>query len=138
MRKKMSDECLFCKIINGEIPSYALYEDDEIFVFLDIFPVSKGHCLLIPKKHYVTIHDIPEKDMMFLSKLPEIASRIKNVTGATGINILQSNGEDAGQVIKHVHFHLIPRFPDDGLIKLPPQSDLDEEVAKELVKKFKN
>ena len=134
----MSDECLFCKIIRGEIPSYALYEDDEIFVFLDIFPVSKGHCLLIPKKHFIALHDIPEKDMVFLSKLPEISSKMKKVTKATGINILQSNGKDAGQVIEHVHFHIIPRFPEDGLIKFPPQSDLDEEVAKELVEKFKN
>ena len=134
----MSEECLFCKIIRGEVPSYNLYEDDEIFVFLDIFPISKGHCLLIPKKHYKTIHDVPEKDMVFLSKLPEIASKIKKVTKATGINILQSNGVDAGQMIMHVHFHIIPRYPEDGLIKFPPQSNLDEEVAKEFIEKFKS
>jgi len=134
----MSDECLFCKIIKGEIPSYTLYEDEEILVFLDIFPVSKGHCLLIPKNHYETIHDVPAKDIVFLSKLPEIATRMKKITEATGINILQSNGEDAGQVIKHIHFHLIPRFPEDNLIKFPPQSDLEEGIAQDLVEKFRN
>ena len=134
----MSDECLFCKIIKGEIPSYTLYEDEEILVFLDIFPVSKGHCLLIPKSHYETIHDIPAKDIVFLKKLPEIATRIKQITEATGINILQSNGGDAGQMIKHVHFHIIPRFPEDKLLKLPPQSDLEEGVARDLVEKYKN
>ena len=134
----MNDECLFCKIIKGELPSYKLYEDEEALVFLDIFPVSKGHSLLIPKNHYETIHDVPEEDIVFLKKLPKIASKIKSITAATGINILQSNGEDAGQVIKHLHFHIIPRFPEDGLIKFPPQSDLDEAIAKDLVEKFKN
>jgi len=133
----MEEECLFCKIINGEIPSYTLYEDEEVKVFLDIYPVSKGHCLLVPKEHYSTIYDVPEEKMGFLSKLPSIARKLKEVTQATGVNVLQSNEKDAGQVIFHTHFHLIPRFPNDNLMKLPPQSELNKKLAEELVEKFK-
>lgn len=134
----MDDECLFCKIVKGEIPSYSLYEDEEIKVFLDIFPVSKGHCLLIPKKHYETIYNVPEAEMILLNKLPMIAKRMKEVTGATGIDILQSNEKDAGQIINHIHFHIIPRFPEDNIIKFPPQSELKDEIARELMEKFKH
>ncbi|MCE7741357.1 MAG: HIT family protein [Candidatus Heimdallarchaeota archaeon] len=133
----MVDDCLFCKIVRGEMPSHTLYEDEEVKVFLDIFPVSKGHSLVIPKKHYEQIIDVPEEEMAFLKKLPEISKKLKEVTEATGLNVVQSNGKDAGQVIGHVHFHLIPRFPEDGIMKLPAQSELDESVAKEILEKFK-
>ena len=132
----MVDDCLFCKIGRGEIPSHTLYEDENVKVFLDIFPVSKGHCLVIPKRHYELVMDIPEEEMSFLKKLPMILENLTKATGATGLNIVQNNGKDAGQVVDHVHFHIIPRFPDDGLMKLPEQSKLDEEVAKEIVAKF--
>jgi len=82
--------------------------------------------------------DVPEDEMTFLKKLPEIAGKLKEVTRATGLNIVQNNGKDAGQVIGHVHFHLIPRFPEDGVMKLPKQSELDETVAKEILEKYKN
>ncbi|MHA2357699.1 MAG: HIT family protein [Candidatus Heimdallarchaeaceae archaeon] len=133
----MEEDCLFCKIVKGEIPSYTLYEDEEIKVFLDIYPVSKGHCLLIPKEHFSTIYDIPEAKMNFLAKLPSIARKLKEVTQATGVNILQSNEKDAGQEIFHTHFHLIPRYHNDKLMKFPPQSELNKDVAEELVEKFK-
>ena len=133
----MVDDCIFCKIIRGEMPSYTLYEDEEVKVFLDIFPVTKGHSLFVPKKHYEQISDVPEEDIVFLKKLPLISRKLKEVTRATGLNIIQSNGTDAGQIIGHVHFHLIPRFPNDGIIKFPSQSDLNEEVAKNILKKFK-
>ena len=119
------------------MPSHTLYEDKDVMVFLDIYPVSKGHCLLISKEHYETIYDIPENETAFLSKLPIIAKRMKEASEATGINILQSNGKDAGQIINHLHFHIIPRFPDDNLIKFPPQSEFREETAKEIIEKFK-
>lgn len=132
----MVDDCLFCKIVRGEVPSYTLYEDANVKVFLDIFPVSKGHCLLIPKKHYEQIMDIPEEEMGFLKKLPEISRKLKAITGATGLNIFQNNGKDAGQIIDHIHFHVITRFPNDGILKLPEQSELDEIEAKDIVEKF--
>jgi diadenosine tetraphosphate (Ap4A) HIT family hydrolase len=80
--------------------------------------------------------DIPEEEMGFLKKLPIISKQLKEVTGATGLNLFQNNGKDAGQVVNHVHFHLIARFPNDGVMKLPEQSELDENEAKEIVEKF--
>ena len=132
----MDEDCLFCKIIKGDIPSYTLYEDEDVKVFLDILPVSKGHSLFIPKKHYKFISDVPETEMSFLQKLPKVVEELKKTTGATGMNVYQNNGKDAGQIIGHIHFHLIPRFPDDGVIQVPTQSELDERAAQELVEKF--
>ena len=132
----MAEDCLFCKIISGEVPSYTLYEDKDVKVFLDIFPVSKGHSLIIPKKHYNQITDVPVEEMDFLKKLPVISEKLKEVTGATGLNVVQSNGSDAGQVVGHVHFHLIPRFPEDGVMKFPPQSELNEQTAKDIIERF--
>ena len=132
----MNDDCLFCKIIRGELPCNKLYEDDDIFVFLDIYPIAKGHALFIPKTHIEDLYELNNENMGFIEKLPEIVKKLKNITGATGMNIIQSNGEDAGQVIFHIHFHLIPRFPEDGVIKFPPRLEFDEKYAKELVTKF--
>jgi len=133
----MSEDCIFCKIVKGEIPSYTLYEDDKIKVFLDINPVSRGHSLYIPKKHYKTIDEIPNEEMDFIQQLPTIVKKIKEATDATGINILQSNGKDAGQEIPHVHFHIIPRYPNDGIIKFPKQNKLEDSEAKKIIEKFK-
>ncbi|OLS30506.1 MAG: HIT-like protein [Candidatus Heimdallarchaeota archaeon AB_125] len=132
----MVEDCLICKIIDGKIPSYTLYEDEEIKVFLDIYPMSKGHSLVVPKKHFEDIFTISEVDMIFTKKIPVIASRLKRITGATGMNIIQNNGRDAGQILNHIHFHLVPRFPNDGLTLIPSKSELDEETAKELVEMY--
>lgn len=105
-------------------------------VFLDINPVSKGHCLYVPKKHYENVYEIPEDEIKFMKKLPYIASKLAKITGATGLNIMQNNGTDAGQVVKHYHIHLIPRFPNDNLLHFPPQHELDKSEAEELVKLF--
>ncbi|MHA1952386.1 MAG: HIT family protein [Candidatus Heimdallarchaeaceae archaeon] len=133
----MSDDCVFCKIVKGEIPSFTLYEDEEIQVFLDLYPASKGHSLYIPKEHFISLYDISEEKMNILKKLPKIAEKLKNAVNATGMNILQSNGKDAGQVINHVHFHLIPRYPKDGLMDVVPKSELEEDEARKLVETFK-
>jgi histidine triad (HIT) family protein len=134
----MSNDCIFCKIVTGEIPSYTLYEDDDIKVFLDLYPASNGHSLYIPKEHFSTIYEIPEEKIIFLKKIPKIAETLKNATSATGMNILQSNGKDAGQVINHIHFHLIPRYPEDHLMDVVPKSELEENEARKLVEIFKN
>jgi histidine triad (HIT) family protein len=134
----MIDDCLICKIISGEMPSYTLYEDEEIKVFLDIFPASKGHSLLVPKKHFANMFEIPGNEMYFTKKIPEVATKLKRITGATGMNIIQNNGGDAGQVLNHIHFHLIPRSPDDGLNFVPAKIELDEETAKEIVEMYNN
>lgn len=132
----MNDDCLFCKIVKGEIPSSTLYEDDEILVFLDIYPIARGHTLFIPKKHIDNMYELKDQNMKFMMKLPEIVIKLKEVTGATGINVIQSNGEDAGQVIFHIHFHLIPRYPGDGVIKFPPRIEFDEKLANDLINGF--
>ncbi|MCK4896955.1 MAG: HIT family protein [Candidatus Heimdallarchaeota archaeon] len=132
----MNDDCLFCKIVRGEIPNSTLYEDDEVLVFLDIYPIARGHTLFIPKKHIADMYELNEENTDFMMKLPVIVRKLKEVTGATGINIIQSNGEDAGQVIFHLHFHLIPRYPDDGVIKFPPRIEFDEELANDLMTRF--
>ena len=133
---KMTEDCLFCKIVNKEIPSDILYEDDEILVFLDIYPITKGHALFIPKKHIANLYELKEEEIGFMENLPRIVRKLKDVTGASGMNLIQNNGKDAGQVIFHLHFHLIPRHSDDGLTILPPRSELDKADAEELIHKF--
>lgn len=132
----MTEDCLFCKIVNGEIPSDILYEDKEVIVFLDIKPISRGHALYVPKKHIADLYELKEEEMSFMKKLPAIAQKLKEATGATGLNLIQNNGTDAGQVIFHLHFHLIPRQNDDGLTVLPPRLEFDRAVAEELKNKF--
>jgi histidine triad (HIT) family protein len=113
-------ECIFCKIINGDIPSYKVYEDDEVLAFLDINPVAFGHTLVIPKEHYESVFDGQEEAYGILSsKVAKVANKIKNALNCDGINILQNNGRASGQVILHVHFHIIPRMVDDGVLTFP-------------------
>lgn len=111
----MSD-CIFCKIINGEIPSTKIYEDDDIIVVLDAFPSSVGHCLVLPKKHCKDIFDV---DKIVATKLFPLASKLaksmQHVLKCDGINILQNNGEVAGQTIFHFHVHIIPRYKNDNV-----------------------
>jgi histidine triad (HIT) family protein len=133
---RMSDECIFCKIVKKDLPSHTLYEDDEILVFLDLYPASKGHTLYIPKEHVSTLYDMSENNMRFLKKLPMIAKKLRDAVNSTGLNVLQSNGKDAGQVIEHIHFHLIPRYPDDQLMTLVPKAQLSDEEAKPIVENF--
>ena len=110
----MSADCIFCKIVRGEIPSTKVYEDDDIMAFMDIGPVIKGHTLVIPKQHHDPLMNVP-KDL--LKKLILVVQRIATaqVSGlkADGVNVSQANGEIAGQIIQHVHFHVIPRYKDD-------------------------
>ena len=113
-------DCIFCKIINGKIPSFKVYEDDEVLAFLDINPVSLGHTLVIPKEHYETIFDVQDEVFGKLSsKVALVAKKIKRALHCHGINILQNNERASGQVIFHAHFHIIPRMEDDGVFTFP-------------------
>jgi len=109
------NDCIFCKIVNKEIPATILFEDNDLLVFMDIGPIIKGHALVIPKKHYDPIAQTPDK---LLAKLHIAAKRIAatqmNALGADGVNIMQNNGAAAGQEVPHIHVHVIPRFEDDG------------------------
>lgn len=109
---------LFTKIIQGEIPSYKIYEDENHFAFLDIAPFEKGHTLVIPKKEYATIFDIPEDEFVELMKVvKKIATHYKEVLGVD-INIIQNNGSLAHQEVEHLHFHIIPRKENKKLYAL--------------------
>ena len=104
-------DCIFCKIIAGEIPSYTIYEDEEFKVFLDINPASKGHALIVPKVHYANIYDIDEEVVARAMKLAKkLATRMTKVLGCDGFNLLQNNNEVEGQTVFHFHMHLIPRY----------------------------
>jgi len=109
-------ECIFCKIVAGSIPCTKVYEDAHVLSFLDIGPISPGHTLLVPKKHYGAIMEMPAGEVAALFKpVAALAAAVKAAVGADGINVLQNNGPTAGQVVPHLHIHLIPRWPDDGL-----------------------
>ena len=110
------DNCIFCKIAAGEIPSATLYEDDDFRVLLDVGPASKGHTLVIPKNHYGDIFEITESDLKKAIYLTQkTAKRLKEVLGCDGINVLQNNGPAAGQTVFHFHIHIIPRWDGDGV-----------------------
>ena len=107
--------CIFCKIVTGEIPSKTIYEDDKFRVILDISPATRGHALIIPKEHYANIYEMPDElagNVMILAK--KLASHMSEILKCDGFNIVQNNGEAAGQTVFHFHMHLIPRYSDDG------------------------
>lgn len=104
-------DCIFCKIVAGEIPSYTIHEDDDFKVILDINPASKGHALIIPKVHYADLYDIDDEVAGKAMKLAKkLATRMTNVFKCEGFNLLQNNNEAAGQTVFHFHLHLIPRY----------------------------
>lgn len=111
----VKEDCIFCKIANGSIPSKTIYEDEKFRVILDLGPATKGHALILPKEHYADIYEIPEEtigDAMKLAK--KMAGLMTDKLGCDGFNVVQNNGEAAGQTVKHFHIHLIPRYKDDG------------------------
>ena len=108
-------DCIFCKIVEGKIPSEKVYEDDKFLAFLDIMPANKGHTLIIPKEHYMVFEDMPKELLKEYSLLLQKISKVVFETlKADGYNIQQNNYPAGGQVVPHVHFHIIPRFSDDG------------------------
>lgn len=124
----MKDDCIFCKIIKGEIPSFTVYEDEDFKVILDRFPAAPGHVLIIPKVHYSDMFELSEEAAAKLYPLAKkIAERVKEVTGSEGINIVQNNGEVAGQSVYHFHLHIIPRKMGDGII-LNKSSNMDTTI----------
>jgi len=120
MTDSKSTDCIFCKIINKTIPAYIVYEDDDVISFLDAFPVTRGHTLVVPKKHHATVDELSEATgAKVFNALAKVAKGVKQLEGVTGYNVIQSNGKSAGQTVFHAHFHIIPRKEDDKLITLP-------------------
>ena len=131
------DDCIFCKIAAGEIPSGALYEDDDFKVIFDRGPATKGHALILPKQHYANIFEIDDEVLAKATALAKkVATKMKEVLNCDGVNIVQNNGAAAGQTVFHLHIHLIPRYEnDDAKFGWKVHDITDEEIA-ELVKTF--
>jgi len=131
------ETCIFCKIIKGELPAHKVYEDEDTLAFLDINPTSAGHTLVIPKGHYANFEEVPEdvlKKTILIVKL--IGQKLKDGLGVESYNVCENNDEAAGQLIPHIHFHLVPRYKGDGL-KPWPQAPYAEGKAEEVLKKIK-
>ncbi|MFC1633602.1 HIT family protein [Planctomycetota bacterium] len=113
-----ADDCVFCKMVAGKIPFAKIYEDDAVLAFLDIGPISDGHTLVIPKQHFEKLHDCPAELLgRICSHLGNIAVAVTKAMNSEGYNLLCNNGRAAGQLVKHVHFHIIPRNAGDGVLK---------------------
>lgn len=126
----MSEECIFCGIVDGEIPAYDLYEDDQVLAFLDVNPVAEGHALVIPKAHHERLTDLDaETTAAVFNAAREVAGALEAAFDPDGFNLLQSNGAAAGQEVFHSHVHVVPRNEGDGISFEFDQNDLDEETA---------
>lgn len=132
MRK---DDCIFCKIAAGDIPSATLYEDDDFRVILDIEPASKGHALILPKEHYANLYELDDElaaKALVLAK--KMITKLTDVLGCEGYNVLQNNGTAAGQTVFHFHIHLVPRYKDDNVKIGWKMGKLTDDVKAEILK----
>lgn len=132
------DNCIFCKIANGEIPAKTLHEDELFRVILDLNPATKGHALILPKDHASNLFDLPEKTAAAVLVLAKrLAADMSEKLGCDGLNLVQNNGEAAGQTVSHFHLHMIPRYVNDGqtLSWTPGKASQEEleEVRKTLI-----
>ena len=130
------ENCIFCKIANGEIPAATLYEDENFRVILDLGPASKGHALILPKSHAANIYEMPDElagKAMILAK--KMAGALTKALNCAGFNIVQNNGECAGQTVFHFHMHLIQRYKEDGVGITWTPGSLTDEVKEEILSK---
>ena len=132
------DDCIFCKLANGDIPTNSLYEDDIVKVIFDAGPASDGHVLILPKNHYDDIYSMDEDTAAHIFKVAtRIAKAYKQSLDYEGLNIVQNNGEAAGQTVFHFHMHLIPRYKNDNVGLGWHMGELTEEDKKEILEKLK-
>ena len=126
----MKEDCIFCKIANGQIPSKTLYEDEDFRVILDLGPATEGHALILPKEHAANLFELSEElASKVLVVAQKIAVRMKETLGCDGLNLVQNNGAAAGQTVSHFHIHVIPRYENDGQnINWVPGSPSQEEL----------
>ena len=109
------DDCIFCRIVAAEVPAATLIDADNVISFMDIAPVNPGHCLIVPKRHVETLVDLTREELhVCIFAVQRVARAALQATGAPGFSVLQNNDICSGQVVPHVHFHVIPRSPDDG------------------------
>lgn len=128
----VDNNCIFCKLANGDIPTNSIYEDDNFKVILDNAPATKGHALILPKSHYKNLYEIPEDTAAEVMKLAKkMAVSMTEKLGCEGFNLLQNNNEVAGQTVFHFHMHLIPRYADDNQhLVMTPMEMTQDELAK--------
>ncbi len=134
----MADEnCVFCKIIAGEIPSTTVYEDDDFKAILDVNPAARGHVIILPKKHAANIFEMEDEDAAKVFPIAKkIATALKRTYKCDGVNVLQNNGEAAGQTVFHLHVHVVPRYYEDGVnIRWEPGETPDLKAVAEEIKK---
>lgn len=136
-------DCLFCKIIAGDIPSHTIYEDDFVYAFLDIYPCSEGHTIVLPKQHFTRFTDMSEKEAASLfSSVNKIAKVVEDALELEAMNIGINNGEIAGQTVPHVHVHIIPRRDNDNggsmhtIVETKPNTDNLAELAEKISNSF--
>ena len=134
----MKDEnCIFCKLAGGEIPTATLYEDEDFRVILDANPAAKGHALIIPKEHYANLYELDDElagKVLVLAK--KMITKLTDILGCDWYTIVQNNGEAAGQTVFHFHMHLIPRFKDDGVGVTWKMGELTEEDKNDILSKM--
>ncbi|HVT80743.1 MAG TPA: HIT family protein [Phycisphaerae bacterium] len=125
--------CIFCKIIAGQIPCAKVYEDEMVLAFLDIGPLVRGHTLVIPKSHHATVMDIPPETLAAVAtRLPKITKAVLSATGAPACHVLTNNGSEAMQSVHHLHFHILPRGTGEAFRMPWPSGKLDSGEAKTL------
>ncbi len=131
------DNCIFCKLANGEIPTATLYEDEDFRVILDANPASKGHALIIPKEHYANLYELEDtlagKAMVLAKKM---ITKLTDVLGCDGYNLVQNNGKCAGQTVFHFHLHMIPRYKDDEVGLGWKLNELTEEDREDILSRL--
>jgi histidine triad (HIT) family protein len=129
--------CIFCKIVAGDIPCLKIYEDDKVLAFLDIGPLSDGHTLVIPKEHCAKMHNCSAESLSAIAAvLPKITAAVSAAMSSDGYNVLCNNGRAAGQLVEHLHFHIIPRKAGDGVFTQWPAGKYPQGRAEKLVEKI--
>ena len=133
------NNCIFCKIRDREVPSHIIYEDDKVMAFLDAFPISLGHTLIIPKQHFSNIYDIEERDLVEIIKVArKIAKAYEEIFGINNLQLINNAGKGGQQEVFHFYLHLIPRYENDGIDLSHPKANITEEEKINFLNKFKN
>lgn len=134
----MHTDCLFCKIVAGQIPAEKVFEDEQVVAFLDIHPVNIGHTLVIPKAHHANLYETPDETLAHLmATVKKLSTAIKSALDADGINIEMNNDEASGQIIFHAHIHIVPRFVGDGFTHWHGTRNYAEGEAAQIVTRIK-
>ena len=131
-------DCIFCKIVNGELPAFVIYEDGHFMVILDRYPSAKGHVLIIPKRHATDIYSLNQEEAAALIPLTQkVSAKLRDTLAMDGLNLVQNNGKAAGQVVFHFHLHLIPRYVNDGVVIKGTPTGQSEDELQQLIELLK-